>query len=239
MSRPFELEVAAADAPAADATLWVARSRWLPTLDDDGAAHGAMLGGREATGAVVGASLRAFIEHIDRMTPAAMDALAGAVSELCVRALATDLAGRENVVGAEPLVSFVTIRRFVDRNIASPSLGPAMIASSFGLSRSSVYRLFAPVGGLAGYIRLRRLQRAYEEIVAPGKGDYRIGPIAYANGFRNLSAFGRAFREEFGTSPAQARRKAEERRAAPEATQAAKEGGSSGTLLEMLRGIVR
>jgi AraC-like DNA-binding protein len=75
------------------------------------------------------------------------------------------------------------------------------LARTFGLSRASLYRLFEPVGGVASYIRTRRLARARQELTTPGLEDRRIGPIAYRAGFQSIPAFNRAFRAAYGQTP--------------------------------------
>ena len=79
--------------------------------------------------------------------------------------------------------------------------GVDKLARTFGLSRASLYRLFEPVGGVASYIRTRRLARARQELTAPGLEDRRIGPIAYRAGFQSIPAFNRAFRAAYGQTP--------------------------------------
>jgi AraC-like DNA-binding protein len=69
------------------------------------------------------------------------------------------------------------------------------------------YRLFEPVGGVASYIRTRRLARARQELTAPGLEDYRIGPIAYRAGFQSIPAFNRAFRAAYGQIPRSTRKR--------------------------------
>ena len=90
--------------------------------------------------------------------------------------------------------------------LASRELGIEKITRTFGLSRASLYRLFEPVGGVACYIRTRRLARARKELTAPGLQDHRIGPIAYRAGFQSIPAFNRAFREAYGEPPRNARK---------------------------------
>ena len=112
------------------------------------------------------------------------------------------------VDGGKPLASFVTIRHHIDQTLRSPALGVETLATTFGLSRASLYRLFEPVGGVASYIRKSRLNRAYQDIVAAEYSNRRIGPIAYRLGFKNLSAFNRLFKETYGVSPKEARERA-------------------------------
>ncbi|WAP71367.1 AraC family transcriptional regulator [Jiella pelagia] len=74
-----------------------------------------------------------------------------------------------------------------------------------GLSRSTLYRLFEPFGGVAAYILERRLEQAYRAL-----GDSRdlrlIGTIAHGLGFAGESQFSRSFRQRFGRTPSEVRR---------------------------------
>ena len=83
-----------------------------------------------------------------------------------------------------------------------------MIAKRFGLSRAALYRLFEPAGGVAGYIRKQRLDRAFQEITGGELSNRRISQIGHRFGFRNIHAFNRAFRKEYGMSPSDARKAA-------------------------------
>ena len=167
--------------------------------------HGLGLKGTSPAGAVIGAGLRSLTAQADRMSVREMDALANGMIELAASAIAPILEGAAPSGVAVPLGSFVTIRRFIDRNLPSPKLGPEMIAKNFGLSRASLYRLFEPVDGVARYIRKRRLDQVFQEIIAPEFANQQIGQIANRFGFTNISAFSRLFRAVFGVSPRTAR----------------------------------
>lgn len=134
-----------------------------------------------------------------------MDALANGVIELTASAISPILTAATVSGVATPLASFVTIWRFIDRNLMSRELSPEMIAKNFGLSRASLYRLFEPTGGIAGYIRKQRLRQTFQEITATELSNQRIGQIAYQFGFKNVSAFSRLFRSSYGMSPRDAR----------------------------------
>ncbi|WP_126400987.1 helix-turn-helix domain-containing protein [Blastochloris tepida] len=198
------LQLGAQDATE-DITLWVPRARFVAALSDEHLLHGQALRAGTPAGAVIGAALAALVRQADAMTRAEMDALAAGISELTARVLAPVLAAAGPAGGAEPLASFLTIRRYIDRNLAAPTLDPDAVARAFGLSRASLYRLFEPIGGVACYIRRQRLNRAYQEITAPSLREQRIGPIAHRWGFRNLSAFNRLFAQTFGLTPGDAR----------------------------------
>lgn len=104
----------------------------------------------------------------------------------------------------------------VDGALGDPDLTPAALVRLAGISRSELYRCFAPVGGLARVIQLRRLRRAYAEL-ARTDSPHAIRRVAERVGFVDPSNFTRAFRREFGCTPSEvvARRAALAARPAP------------------------
>ena len=58
----------------------------------------------------------------------------------------------------------LTVKRYIDNHLEDPDLAVDSLARQFGMSRASLYREFASVGGIAEYIRLQRLQRARREL---------------------------------------------------------------------------
>lgn len=93
-------------------------------------------------------------------------------------------------------------RRAIEARLRDPDLGPETLQRQLGVSRSPLYKMFEPLGGVRGYIQSRRLSRAFEAIV---KTDAKIGAIAEHWGFANVPTFNRLFRETFGMSPSDAR----------------------------------
>lgn len=184
---------------APDLMLWLPRARLPKRLADYDALHGLTIRGDTPAGALIGAAMTALSAEAPRATDREFDALAEGVMALIAAAIAPTLEAMR--AGQPALGSFVTLRRYIDKNLHAPSLNAASLAQTFGLSRASLYRLFEPVGGVAGFIRAQRLQRAYREIADAEFADRRIGPIAYGLGFKNVSAFNRLFKQEFGASP--------------------------------------
>ncbi len=90
----------------------------------------------------------------------------------------------------------------VDKSLGDPDLTPAELVRLAGISRSELYRCFAPAGGLARVIQLRRLRRAYAELARPD-GPASVSRIAESVGFFDPSNFTRAFRREFGCTPSE------------------------------------
>jgi AraC-like DNA-binding protein len=94
---------------------------------------------------------------------------------------------------------FGTVRRYIDANLHEPDLSPESVLLASQLSRPTLYRLFEHEGGLATYIRNRRLIQATEELRRyPNKA---VIEIAYGLGFNSPSDFNRAFRRAYDMSP--------------------------------------
>ena len=91
------------------------------------------------------------------------------------------------------------VRRYVEANLHDPGLSPESVLASLRLSRASVYRLFEYEGGLAAYIRSRRLRRAADELVR--FPHVEVQDIASGLGFNDASSFTRAFRRAFDIAP--------------------------------------
>ena len=102
---------------------------------------------------------------------------------------------------------FSRIRRIIQQNLASPRLGPGRLCQLAETSRSQLYRLFEPFGGVARFIQGERLARAHLSLSnAEDRRD--ILRIAEEVGFFDPSAFSRAFRREFAYSPSDLRMRA-------------------------------
>lgn len=73
------------------------------------------------------------------------------------------------------------------------------VAREIGVSRSSLYRAFADMGGVMTYVRNRRLDRAYA-MLRSGAGGHStaIEAAARASGFLSRTRFKSAFRARFG-----------------------------------------
>lgn len=120
---------------------------------------------------------------------------------------------------ADDTQAFERATAYIAENLWRPELGPDAIWRAANVSRSRLYRLFAPIGGVSRYTIQQRLLRAYEALTRVD--DHRtIGKIAHDCGFSNLAHFSRAFREAFGVTAKQVRRNAEHRAAAPSRTEA-------------------
>ena len=94
---------------------------------------------------------------------------------------------------------------YIEHNLSLPDLGVAPLLKAFPLSRSSLYRLFKPLGGVDNYIRERRLQRCYDELKSPEHLHRKVIDIATLWGFSNQSSFSRIFKQRYGLKPSEVR----------------------------------
>lgn len=98
-------------------------------------------------------------------------------------------------------------RRLIEVRLAALDFNSETVCTTLGVSRSRLYRVFQPFGGVVCYIRKQRLLRTRNALSNPA--DTRsISRIAEQWGFTDASAYSRAFRHEFGISPREARDRA-------------------------------
>ncbi|MFB2551895.1 helix-turn-helix domain-containing protein [Ensifer soli] len=95
---------------------------------------------------------------------------------------------------------------FVERNLDDAELSPKKIAKANRISPSYLYSLFSDNNTTVGqFIQARRLQKAYELLVADCNGALTVSEIAYQVGFKNASHFSRTFSRHFRIAPRDAR----------------------------------
>ena len=179
-------------------TYWLPRLR-LPVAAAD-LVQGLMLSATSLPSAVLLSSLRVLAGRIDKMMPNELQDLTPGLAAM-VTAAAQREAGPQIKWGRETRTSRVL--KFIESNLTSSELEPDRIAGQFGLSRASLYRLFEPLGGVASYIRVRRLERARAELTAKGSSSRSIALVGRKFGYPDAASFSRAFRAQFGLSPMQ------------------------------------
>ncbi|MCV0351408.1 MAG: helix-turn-helix domain-containing protein [Nitratireductor sp.] len=100
----------------------------------------------------------------------------------------------------------VVVRRFVIQNLSNPLLSPEFIVQSLGMSRSTLYKLFEELGGVAKFIRDQRLRRVRMILADPTHDHKQMKEICKELGFSNDSAFSRRFKQRYGMSASDYRR---------------------------------
>ncbi|MCA1403946.1 helix-turn-helix transcriptional regulator [Ensifer sp. IC3342] len=125
--------------------------------------------------------------------------------------------------------------RYIHLNLHSGDLTPDAICRALGISRTRLYQLFEPSGGVLNYIRRRRLLQAYADL-SDSTNKRPISEIAEAAGFEVAANFTRAFNHEFGANPRDIRKMAAaEQHVAPPALSGRPRGATIGDWLKSIQ----
>lgn len=100
------------------------------------------------------------------------------------------------------------IEQYIQAHLAHEELSPESVMRAFPVARSTIYRMFLPMGGLGSYIRHCRLREAARELLAMPQ--LSVQEIGLGLGFGSASDFTRAFRRQYSLSPRDYRKHATE-----------------------------
>lgn len=96
----------------------------------------------------------------------------------------------------------LAIQAFVDENVRDPNLGVDMLCRRFHVSRATLYRQMAGVGGVKRYLQQRRLILCFDELrKSLARDENYQRALARAYQFRSLSDFTERYRSQFGVDP--------------------------------------
>lgn len=174
--------------------LTVPRDRFPPTLLTLDL-HGAHIPAADGAARLVSATLASLLDTAEDLSIAEFEA---AVDGICVM-LAGVLRGRIARASADDLR--LRALALIDQHLHEPDFGPAGLEACFGLSRSGLYRLFEPLGGVSAAILRRRLDRSVQALLAGKAGQTDFAHIAEAHGFSGSEHLTRAFRKRFSLTP--------------------------------------
>lgn len=150
-------------------------------------------------GRLLGDYMLALERVVPSLSPSEGAAIADAIREMIAAAAAPVKLVPVGASDQMDLARMQRARTSVRRHLRSPVLGLDMLCRLLGISRSSLYRLMEPEGGVARYIRRARLHEAHA--VLSKCPDVLISRLADEFCFADVSAFCRAFKKEFGCTP--------------------------------------
>jgi AraC-like DNA-binding protein len=134
------------------------------------------------------------------LAPADLPGLAAATRAMILACVSPSRDHLEAAAGPIATVLLERARQLVQSRLLDPKLESEMVRRELGISRTRLYNLFEPFGGVMHYIQHRRLLSAYAALVDPN--DRRlIFQIAEERGFSDGAEFSRAFKRAFGDSP--------------------------------------
>ncbi|MBN1240011.1 MAG: helix-turn-helix domain-containing protein [Gammaproteobacteria bacterium] len=201
MSRPLETLAT----PAECVSLVIPRDVMRDALPKHGDLHGLVVGGAS------GALLADYIQSLERRLPGLEQTqaprLVRATCDLIGACIAPSADSAERAREQIDSLRLEQISRLVDRELSSPGLSADGICSSLAISRTRLYEILKPFGGVRRYVQHRRLMRVHAALADPAE----TGPIMELGlryGFTSHAHLTRAFREHFGYNPSDVRRDA-------------------------------
>ena len=178
-------------------------------LPAPGDLHGLILRGDSGMGGLLGDYMRSLVARADDITMAEAPLVAQATTDMIVACFQSTAETAERARTAIDKTMRQRIQRHIAAHLESPALHAEALCAQFRISRSQLYRLFEPLGGVAHYIQEQRLARACAELGNPAHDHRRIYEIAFALGFSSEAHFSRVFRSTFGLSPSDVRARAQ------------------------------
>lgn len=199
MARPFDLSTDAFE------TLNLVFPRAL--LGDQSLlhVHGLVVPEDSVDGHLIASQMRGLWEVVDRMSAHEGSTAVTAAIALVSGVLAGRAPGATEDVRPSAKRLLASARALIDDNLGDLDLTPEVIAKRLGVSRSLLYEAFAPIGGVASFTQARRLDHAFDALIAPAPTGRTLAEVAYGHGFRSAAHFSRAFRTRFEIQPGRLR----------------------------------
>lgn len=155
-------------------------------------------------GSPLGQILGSHLLTVWRSLPATSVEQLSALNRMLLGAVSGAFGGGEAAADEHPLLEQAkldVICDYIKRSLGNEDLTPAGLSRRFACSRARLYRMFAPLGGVAAFIREARLVRCFEELSSCNGPRRRIIDVALAAGFSSQSHFCRSFRAAYGIGP--------------------------------------
>ncbi|WP_060356622.1 helix-turn-helix domain-containing protein [Burkholderia sp. MSMB617WGS] len=201
-TQPFESEITTGN------VVWMAIPRSLLPVTAEWL-HGKSL--KQGVGQLLADHLRSLVANLPRLNADDIGPVVQAALHLAsaCAARSPDLFEQANAAIESALQQ--RVKNYIDANLSSLELTPDLICKQVGLSRSKLYQLFEPHGGVMRQIQRKRLESAYRMLADPAYVRESIATIAWRHGFRDEKYFSRIFKAEFGHTPSETLERAGQR----------------------------
>jgi AraC-like DNA-binding protein len=176
--------------------------KMVPPVFLEPSMHGTHFAADSGAGRILYRAVEALFQTLDALTVAEANAALEALITMTAGMLESELARQATRDSSGDLLLDKALA-FIDRNLARSDLAPALLEKSLPLSRSSLYRLFEPLGGVRNAILQRRLERAMRALLTGTAARPPLRAIARDHGFSSEEQYSRAFRTRFGMTPYQ------------------------------------
>ena len=160
--------------------------------------HGEVL--RTGTSRLLADHVRSLVRNLPEMTTDEVPDVVSATTRLIAACLAPSL---RTVGEARPAMEVTLLRqmcRYVELHLEDSVLDAAAIGKAFRVSRSVLYRLFEPLGGVHSFIKERRLAKA-DSMLAVATAPMHLGRLADRLAFKSAAHFSREYKLRFGHAP--------------------------------------
>ncbi len=163
-------------------------------------AHGLVLTANENAGAMLGTQIKSLAEHIGGLSIDQSQAAVDGILHFAAAAF-TAPGTRER---RDKRSLFQGASSTARQRLSDPDFGPDELAAALCVSRSKLFRLFEPHGGVRRWMLAERLRGSLQSIVQ-STPDTKIAAIARSHGFRSEAHFSRAFQKRYQVSPSSVR----------------------------------
>jgi AraC family transcriptional regulator, positive regulator of tynA and feaB len=148
------------------------------------------------------AALAAMLRNVAHLDAESESTLHESVVALIERALAIEMGSRG--LGAQPErpIHLPQVQDYILGHLGDTRLNVGRVASIFGVSRRSLYNIFAPSGVTPHtFIQTAKLDRACDLLNQPSSRHTSVAVIARQCGFADPAHFSRAFHARHGVAP--------------------------------------
>ncbi len=173
----------------------------LPAVFNLPEAHGAVLPAATAAAGLLHRQALALYEFAGDLSLAEAAGALDGLFATAGAALIALLAGKRAASLGGDVALIEQALQVIDDSLQTSNLTPLRVAAALGWSRSTLYRVLEPLGGVGAVVRQRRLARAAQAVVAQAQGPLSARKLAAEHGFASESHFNRAFRARFGLTP--------------------------------------
>ena len=177
----------------------------LNEIDNSCQLHGKIIRQKDFLSQLIASNITALMSQSAHLVNSEINKIARPVIDFIISAIRTSHSPVQPFMMDARLHVVTRVCDFIQQNLRLPALTPELICQKFGLSRSSLYRLFEPFGGIVAHIRRKRIVAATRMLLNPHYRPWKIAEIAYYWQFEPAS-FNRLFMATYGITPNQARK---------------------------------
>jgi AraC-like DNA-binding protein len=182
------------------------RTSLAPALADPDGVNGVVVRSGSSLSSLLFNHVEGLLEHAHEISVSDAAALTRCTAAMIAVCFGPAAERKPELTAQIQAASLVAIKRYIDQHLADPRLSAERLQNVFNLSRTSIYRMFEPLGGIAKFIQRRRLRRTLIDLSAQECSHLSIDAIAQNLGFRGRANFARAFKAQFGVTPSDVRR---------------------------------